>query len=104
MTGSYILIDGKTTLEPDISKWAKWFENADKQIAYDEVNNKRISTVFLGLDHGFLDSSKPILWETMIFGNINMDEYCERYSSAEDAIEGHKKAVELVKNSNKSND
>ena len=25
-------------------------------------------TVFLGLDHDFLDRGDPILWETMVFG------------------------------------
>ena len=39
---------------------------------------------------------KPILWETMIFGGEH-NEYQGRYTTYEDAIEGHKKAIELVK-------
>lgn len=60
-----------------------------------------VSTVFLGMDHSFGEDKtapdyKPVLWETMIFGGVH-DQYMERYRSYEDAVEGHKKALELIK-------
>ena len=53
----------------------------------------RVSTVFLGLDHGF-GAEEPVLFETMIFGG-EYDEYCERYCTWDEAVEGHAKAVEM---------
>lgn len=55
----------------------------------------RISTVFLGLDHSFGMGDTPILFETMIFGL--KDEYCERYSTWDEAEAGHRVAVEFAK-------
>lgn len=50
-----------------------------------------VSTVFLGLDHGW-GKGPPILFETMIFGGP-LDDYQVRYSSWDDAETGHKVAV-----------
>ena len=70
-----------------------------RQVGYDEIDGVRISTIFLGMDHGWSNTPdhKPILWETMIF-NGEHDDYQERYTSHEDAVEGHKRALNLVKN------
>lgn len=54
-----------------------------------------VSTVFLGLDHGWR-SEVPVVFETMIFGG-ERDEDCERYATWEDAKAGHAKIVEEVK-------
>jgi hypothetical protein len=35
----------------------------------------------------------------MIFGGIN-DQYQERYNSHEDALEGHQRAIDLIKQEN----
>ena len=56
----------------DILKWAEWFETADRHVAKTEIESTVISTVFLGLNHNFMDDI-PILWETMIFGLGNND-------------------------------
>lgn len=66
-----------------------------------EVGKYMISTVDLGLDHSF-GSGPPLYYETMIFkkngDKIDFTElYMERYSTEEEAREGHKKAVEIVK-------
>lgn len=75
-----------------------------KVVAKTKVGDKEVSTVWLGLDHRFdadpLASDKPpIIFETMIFpqGDIMMEEYMERYSTEEEAIAGHKKAVEELR-------
>jgi hypothetical protein len=56
-----------------------------------------VSTVFLGIDHRFdlSPGTKPILWETMIFGGKH-DQYQQRYTSEADAKNGHIVAVLLV--------
>ena len=90
----YILKDGQP-VKAELLVWAKWFEKSERTVAKDEIGKVLVSTVFLGLDHRF-GSGPPVLWETMIFGGEHND-FQERYTSVEDALEGHKHAVELVK-------
>jgi len=40
---------------------------------------------------------EPLLFETMIFGGEH-DDYQERYSTYEEALEGHQRAIQLVTN------
>lgn len=102
MSGQYILVGGKPVPEPDLLKWADWFENYEnrvlRQTAYED-KGIRVSTIFLGLDHNFMrhykPDAEPILWETMIFGGKH-DQYQERYASQELALEGHITACRLV--------
>lgn len=54
-----------------------------------------ISTVFLGLDHAWGHGSRPILFETMIFGG-KYSEYQDRCCTYEEAEDMHEKAVNLV--------
>lgn len=62
-----------------------------------------VSTVWLGLDHGFLGSTNaPVIFETMIFiqddREHELDGYQERYCIEEAAIKGHIEACELANN------
>jgi hypothetical protein len=50
-----------------------------------------VSTVWLGLDHRF-GSGPPLIFETMVFGGPE-DQYQERYSTAEQARQGHEAVV-----------
>ena len=97
---NYILDENKKPIpEDDIPTWGKWFEEDTSRgrVALDIIQEThvKVSTVFLGLDHSF-GSGDPILWETMIFGGVN-DGYQDRYSSHEDAVRGHAKALEIAK-------
>jgi hypothetical protein len=47
----------------------------------------RVSTVWLGLDHGF-GSGPPVIFETMVFGGP-LDQEMERYCTWESAVTGH---------------
>ena len=99
--GAYILDDdGNPKPEPDTIKWAMWFEKGQNRIVgHDHIGDVLISTVFLGLDHRFPGmEGPPILWETMIFRGEH-DQWMSRYRSREDALAGHKAAVEMVKGS-----
>ncbi len=60
---------------------------------YDEVS---VSTVFLGYDHSF-DNSKPILFETMVFGGV-YNEYQIRYHTYDDAKLGHEDVCKMISN------
>jgi hypothetical protein len=68
--GHYILNErGEPVYEPDFMVWACWFEGnfLNRRVARTEVGPYLVSTVFLGLDHGW-HSDIPVLWETMVFG------------------------------------
>jgi hypothetical protein len=93
----YILDDdGNCGAEPDLMRWAKWLETADRHLARDDIGfDVWVSTVFLGLDHSF-GGGPPVLWETMIFGGPH-DQYQDRHTSRDDALAGHAAAVALAR-------
>ncbi len=62
-----------------------------------QIDNIFISSVFLGFDHSFCEGEPPILFETMIFGG-EFDGYQTRYTSYDDCVKGHQKAIEMVNN------
>jgi hypothetical protein len=96
MSKWYILDNNNKPVAKPMLEAAKWLEEgSDRRIVkQDQINDVFVSTVFLGLDHAW-DSNVPVLWETMIFGGEH-DQYQERYTSHEDALEGHKKALTLI--------
>ena len=86
--------DGKPL---DTLSWARLFENFDyKRVGLWKGKKYRVSTVWLGLDHSFLDS-KPLIFETMVFNvkgrNINKDLDMQRYTTLKEAEQGHKRMV-----------
>ncbi len=94
----YILDDeGNPVIENDFMKWSEWFATTDRTVCFQTVGEGvTISTVFLGLDHNFWDDGPPVLWETMIFGGTH-DDYQVRYSSQQEAMDGHAEAVAMVR-------
>lgn len=102
MPRKYILEGKKVVAVSNLLEWARWIEEAgDKRIVakdFLEFSNKTIevSTVFLGVDHRFDNNRVPIVFETMIFGG-EFDENMERYSTWQDAVQGHQRWIEKVK-------
>jgi hypothetical protein len=97
----YILDDENKPVPSTITEYVEWEEqNEEKRIVKQEYigDDIRVSTVFLGLDHAW-NSKTPVLWETMIFGGEH-DQYQDRYTSYEDALEGHQKAITLITKEN----
>ena len=94
---NYVLdSNGNPAVESDVLKWAEWYETAERKVALDTIEQVRISTVFLGLDHSFSDDGPPVLYETMIFGGVH-DAYQERYHDKVSALAGHDRAVALIR-------
>jgi hypothetical protein len=92
----YILEGHKPIPVDDILAWGQWFENMDNsRVAFTELENCEVSTVFLGLDHQW-GTGPPLLFETMIFGGSH-NEYQERYATWEEAEDGHKRAIAMAK-------
>ena len=74
-------------------KWAS--EDFNRKVVCQETfEDYWVSTVFLGLDHGF-NNEEPILFETMVFPpNRDWSEiYCNRCSTWEEAEEMHKETI-----------
>ena len=84
--------DGSVDVEPiyDTRLGVEAFR--DRWQLVTEVGALRVSTVFLGIDHGF--DGYPVLYETLVFGGL--DEYGERYTTRLEAVAGHARAVALV--------
>ena len=95
MTDKYILDGHNVVVCDDLIKWAEWFEVADRTVARTKIGVVKISTVFLGLDHQF-SGGKPLLFETLVFGG-ELDGEMDRYSTWDEALNGHEKMVERVK-------
>jgi len=82
-----------------LERWAELHEDLEyMQVAYDEVGLYRVSTVWLGLDHGFgWGGPRPVIFETMVFGPAWHDLDCRRYCTEVDAAAGHQEIVTLVR-------
>lgn len=82
--------DGKLISE---NEWVAWLRDMDyKRVAVTAVGDVRVSTVWLGLDHGFLDKGPPLIFETLIFGGP-LDGHMWRYPNEVAALAGHDQAV-----------
>ena len=100
------------TLAVDMSKpgWQKklkafekkLYDKDYKRVAVTELpNGYWVSTVWLGLDHRFVESPMPLIFETMVFrGKSGRDYDMERYSTEADAIHGHNLMVKKWKAKN----
>jgi hypothetical protein len=76
--------------------WIELDKEENKRVAFDQIEpDVWVSTVWLGLNHQFDPVGPPIIFETMVFGGEH-DQDQERYSTEEDALEGHRRWVELV--------
>jgi hypothetical protein len=52
----------------DMMEWAVWFETAERHVGLTEVGPMTVSTVFLGLNFGFVSQRHNLFFETMIMG------------------------------------
>ena len=91
-TEKYILIGQTPVVEPDLLKWARWFETADRIVAQTHIGTRTVSTVFLGLDHQF-GKGPPLLFETMVFTDEKFEDFQERCSTWLEAEAQHRAAV-----------
>lgn len=91
-------------MQRDHGEWRSWMKIAHATLTWtpffgprDVEMRTEVSTVFLGLDHGWsMVPQPPVLFETMIFGGPLDDEQW-RYCTKEEAIQGHRRAVAMAK-------
>lgn len=96
MSGYYILIDKHPVKTGSMLEWSIAYNN-DRIVEKTTIGESEVSTVFLGMDHGF--NGTPMLFETMVFGG-KMDMYFDRYSTWEEAEKGHHRICAEVIESN----
>lgn len=92
-------LDGKKVVQcKNFADWCHWWilarEKGLRKVGWDKIGPVTISTVFLGIDHGW--GRKPVLFETMVFGG-KLDQKQWRYFTWEEAEHGHRETVRLVK-------
>jgi hypothetical protein len=97
MSRHYFLNPDHTYSPCDLLTWARQFESENRQVADDEINGYRVSTVWLGTDHNY-GAGHPLVFETMIFNPAGKDNYLVRYTTWDQAVAGHQKAIDWVKN------
>ena len=92
------ILDGQTpVVEPDLLKWAAWFEKfPNRVVAKTWVGSSEVSTVFLAFDHNFHGEGPPVLFETMIFHGAR-DGDQRRYCTYAEAQAGHAEWVAELK-------
>jgi hypothetical protein len=71
---------------------AKLGDKAYRRVAKDTIGDSDVSTVWLGLDHGWGYAGAPVIFESMVFRGGN-EEDCVRYSTEADALAGHAELV-----------
>lgn len=96
--GGHFVLEGHTVREVPLLEWARWFETADRRVAYDVLpDGTEISTVFLGIDHNYHPQGPPLIFETMTFppGEGREDEQLQRrYTTWPQAEAGHREVLE----------
>lgn len=84
-----------------VEEWGVLFEQPDYKRVLETTlpDGKWVSTVWLGLDHGFRDlgDPHPLIFETMVFEHaewrLGRELDCQRYHTEEEALAGHTRMV-----------
>jgi hypothetical protein len=105
----YYILDGHTPVHVPSNgmeatlTWGRWLEEhrAERIVQQEQIGPYWISTVFLGMDHGFhrifgvgAKNPHPILFETMAFVVVGTERTLnvqERYSTWDEALAGHER-------------
>jgi len=98
---AYIL-DGTTPVPSrDVEEWCSWMgtNNDKREVKKEHIGDVLVSTVFTGIDLNWYRDGLPVLFETMAFSHDKSPwnrQIFGRYSSWDDAVEGHKCAVQEI--------
>ena len=80
-----------------LNEWGRKHQDKDyKILGSTMVGDELVSTVWLGMDHGWGEGA-PVIFETMIFHGPH-DQWQDRYTTEEAALAGHKRVVNALTN------
>lgn len=69
-----------------------------KRVARDEIGPYVISTIWLGVDHGWDGDGRPVIFETMVFGPGDVGDIdLVRYCTEDEARAGHEEVCLLIR-------
>lgn len=92
----YVLDGDKSIrLASSIEEWGDNRKDGAWRVALDEIDGARVSTVFLGIDHRYLEP-RPVLFETMVFGGP-LDGEMDRCSTWDEAEQMHANMLRRVR-------
>lgn len=72
--------------------WASMLDSPARIVGHTAIGEVHVSTVWIGIDHGFGQTERPLIYETMIFRPDDYDE-TYRYATLADAQLGHSRLV-----------
>ena len=83
----------ETVRGASLQEWGRMFDDMEaRRVAQTKIGGWNVSTVFIGIDHNF-GAWPPLLFETMAFSHHEPrnehDEECWRYTTWEEAEQGH---------------
>lgn len=85
----YAILDGKDIKPVSADEWAVWFKNPEaRRVARTESGDRLLSTVFLGMDHGY--DGKEQWFETCLFHGSDSS-VLARYATYDEAVQGHER-------------
>jgi hypothetical protein len=95
MLGYYILKDKVPVRCAGVFAWGRWMEKNKSCIRVAEtlIRGYRVSTIFLGIDHNWVEGNDPLLFETIVFGTGPLNQEQARTSTYEEAETIHEKIV-----------
>lgn len=99
MRNLYYILDGHRPVPvADVREAERILSGNERSVARTAVGEHKVSTVFLVIDHNFMGEGDPVLFETMVFSEENkeIDGFTRRYSTWEQAEQGHKELVKMV--------
>ena len=102
LAGRHWVLDGHRAVRATLHEWGRMFDTPDaRTVAKDEIGQWSVSTVFLGVDHRMGEPGPPLLFETMIFSahdpRHENDESTWRYSTWEQAEDGHRRVSDAIR-------
>ena len=70
----HYILKKDNVVEVTFDVWCTWMESscANRVLAKTRIGHIEVSTVFLGLDHGFEETGAPIIFESMIFEDTSI--------------------------------
>jgi hypothetical protein len=86
----WILDDRKPVKATSTLQWALFMKSGDRIVAKTIVGLNEVSTVFLGLDHGWSPHGPALFFETLVFPKC---EYMRRCTTWEQAEKQHEQVV-----------
>ena len=94
----YFILDehGTPEHEPDLARWAVWYEEADTIVGVFKTNDSVVVTKFLGTTED--NDDPPHLWKTSIIGG-KLDSVADKCTGGREQAEAmHAKMCQRVQN------